>query len=138
MQFFEPEKEFKLKKTAKKNVNTRARALFLFLILLLTVIWAVDNDFAVALEKGKIKQKCFYSNRYTKSDNNKIIQEKANNALKDHLKSIEKLTGFIKARLILNNNQKIPEIEIIFEKDINKKNRIPETICGFKTIIKEQ
>ncbi len=136
VEFFEPENEFKFEKERKKNIRTRIRTLTLLIIFLLILGLAVQCDFAVSLGKKKIEEKCDFDNRYNRNDDAEITLEKAEKAFTDNQKLFESLEGFIEAEIIIE--EKKPQFNLIFEKNYSKKIKVPEKICGFKTVINEK
>ncbi len=135
--FFEPEDEYKTEKRRKYNLNTKINLIFFLIAFFSCLIFAVQKDFIRFFEKNDFKEFCFNNNTYSSEDLIEYQYLKAEKALNDHLLNFKDLDGYLNSEIVFNVKQ-TPEIHLYIDKSSLDKKRLPESICGYKLIIKNE
>jgi len=141
VEFFEPEDEFKLDKSYRRNIKTKITFFTGLIVFGLFLILAVRVDFINFFKSDKIVESCFEFNSHDYRDDEESKLLKAQRAVLDHTGTLEELDGFQEVGIGFKEDQKerkIPVINLSLRKTSTDKKRVPERICGFQVIIKNQ
>lgn len=141
VEFFEPEDEFKLDKSYRRNIQTKITFFTALIVFGLFLILAVRVDFINFFKSDKIVESCFEFNSHNYQDDEELKLLKAQRVLTDHMGTLKELDGFKDVSVgfdEIQRERKIPVINLLLRKTSTDKKRVPERICGFQVIIKNQ
>lgn len=141
LKFTEPEEEYKTEKCLEKNNRTKINLLLFLIFLSSVLLFLVQGGVVDFYKKEAFEAVCSERANYIRADDDQIKIKKAQKVLGDNLKSFEKMTGYEKSMVKMENNfqaMKSPVIYLSFEGEIEEKRAVPETLCGYKVLIENE